>query len=128
MIMFVAYIDIYTPTMKPYVPLRYDEDYIYIRPPCAKKHQFTYLRFLYGDLDSAVGTTCSPGRTHKIGPSLLLFRSDKLSAEKLPHGIVSFRNRHCSRRSRNFGKYPPLSSCTVPTRLNCSKGPDRYVP
>jgi len=48
-----------------------------------------YLRLLNGDLGmSAVGTICSPGRTHMMGPSSLWERQSSFRLERLPHGRV----------------------------------------
>ena len=65
----------------------------------------TYFRRLNGDLGmSAVGTTCSPGLAHKIGPSLLVSLGNPDTKERSPHGISTLRNGFSSNKSRNSGK------------------------
>jgi hypothetical protein len=51
-----------------------------------------YPTLLKGDLGmSAVGTICSPGRDHKIGPSLLKFLCIPAAIDRSPQGITAFR-------------------------------------
>lgn len=48
-----------------------------------------YLRLLNGDLGiSAVGTICSPGLTHMMGPSSLWDLQSSFRLDRLPHGKV----------------------------------------
>lgn len=62
---------------------------------CLKKNKKTtklykaYLRLLNGDLGmSAVGTICSPGLTHMMGPSSLCERQSSFRLDRAPHGKV----------------------------------------
>ncbi len=48
-----------------------------------------YFRLLNGDLGiSAVGTICSPGLTHMMGPSSLWDLQSSFRVDRLPHGKV----------------------------------------
>ena len=57
------------------------------------------LFFPDGVLNSAVGMSCSPGLTHNMGPSSLLFLLGIWSTDSGPHGKVLRRNGFCSKRS-----------------------------
>jgi len=60
----------------------------------------TYILFFLGvPPSSAVGISCSPGRTHSIGPSSLWLRCVRWREERAPHGRVRRRNGQSSRRS-----------------------------
>jgi hypothetical protein len=54
---------------------------------------------------SAVGTICSPGRDHKIGPSLLKFLCIPATTDRSPQGIM-----HC--KSGMMGK-SDIDSTTI---------------
>lgn len=88
------------------------------------------FRFM-GDLlafNSAVGNICSPGLTHRIGPSFDSKGVSILTILLSPQGIVNFRKMFLSSISRNLGKYPPTSSVTVPTSDIWCRGPCLNVP
>ena len=66
----------------------------------AQSETYTRLfRGVPGPPSSAVGTNCSPGRTHSMGPSSLWLRDVRLSEEREPQGRVLERKGLCSRRS-----------------------------
>jgi hypothetical protein len=64
-----------------------------------------YLFLFEADFDmSAVGTSCSPGRIQRIGPSFDSLGVFILTAESAPHGITCLRKGSFSRTSSKSGK------------------------
>lgn len=79
------------PWIPPWIPLGEQRFYSTVN---------TYILFFLGvPPSSAVGISCSPGRTHSIGPSSLWLRCVRWREERAPHGRVRRRNGQSSRRS-----------------------------
>ena len=79
--------------------------YFRATPGFLQNYEYTDLRFLNGDFGmSAVGIICSPGRAHRMGPSLLRLRGSPFTSDMSPHGMAYFKNGFLSIISRKSGK------------------------